>query len=250
MDSIQKNLLAKALNGNLGHFFILNPPGRAKNPKADLMKWCQAIIKEFFAQGAQQVKDLKNNEDVLIIDSDMVNKKFYDKAFVHLISQFLSHAATRSDRKFIIIEELDKMSSVHSNKLLKIFEEPPVNATIFLLNPTLSKALATISSRAVTVRTSLPLEDEPKDLASWAKKLDKKDLHQFCDYFKTRQDEEKALSQAVLEQISSQADSQLFLKTEKYLKSHTEDALYNHNSYSRLTLLREIYLSLATPRQA
>lgn len=255
MDLIQKNLLTRALNKKLGHFFIISPPGRAKKPKEELLSWCSQLVSAYFEAKSRSTKELKNNEDVLIIDEDMVAKKFYDKVFIQSISQFLSHSATIGDRKFIIIEDMERMSPIHSNKLLKIFEEPPVNATIFLLNPAMGKPLPTISSRAVNIRVKIPVDTAVQDLGKWIKKVEKKDLHQFCDYFKARKDEEKELAKALMDNIPSRAEEsldtkRLFQKIQKYLKFHTEDSLYNHNSYARLTVLREIYLDVAAPSQS
>lgn len=248
MDTLQTNLLNKALQGNLGHFFLVNPPGRAKEPKKYLRKWIEKIVNAYFEKNSVAVKDLKNNEDVLIIDEELVSKKFYDISFAQAISQFLSHRATRADRKWIIIEDITRMSDIHSNKLLKIFEEPPVNATIFVLNPSLSKPMATISSRAVTIRAKISVDNEKADLTKWIEKLENKNLHQFCDYFKTRADEEKQLAKALTDNWPSNAKKELFEKENQYFKAHAEDSIYNHNSYSRLTLLREIFIAIAASR--
>lgn len=249
MDQIQNNILKKALSNKLGHFFIVNPPGRAKKPKEALMKWASEVISAYFQQNNCATQELRNNEDILIIDDEMAAKKFYEKTFVDQIGQFLSHKPIRADRKFIIIEDLTKMSTIHSNKLLKIFEEPPVNASIFLLNPSLAKPLATISSRAVSLRVKVPVESGSKDLDKWIKKLEKKNLHQFCDYFKTRKEDEAQLASALLDKHTYDMEQELFKslqkKTKKYLDFHREDSLYNHNSYARLTLLREIFLDLS-----
>lgn len=242
MDPIKKNLLKKARENNLGHFFILNPSARAKDPKKDLMKWTEDLVGACFE--SHSVKELKNNEDVLIIDEELVNKKFYDKSLVQKVAQFFSYRPIRGNRKFVIIEDLEKMSEIHSNKLLKLFEEPPVNATIFALNPSLTKVLPTIASRAVFIRVSLKREPISSDLGLWVKKLEKKNLHQFCDFFKNRQEEEKQLAGAVMDQIAANSNPELFKKTETYLKERVEDATYNHNNYARLTLLREIFTDL------
>ncbi|MEX0798440.1 MAG: hypothetical protein WD025_03300 [Bacteriovoracaceae bacterium] len=251
MDVIQKNLLDKALNNSLGHFFILNPPGRAKGAKKELMKWSELLLQSYFASTSEAngqktaSKNLKNNEDVLIIDEELVNKKFYDKSFVQKISQFFSYRPVKTNRKFVIIEDLEKMSVIHSNKLLKIFEEPPVNATIFLLNPSLLKVLPTIASRAVFIRVALKAQGLNSDLGLWSKKLEKKNLHQFCEYFKNRHEDEKDLARAVMDKIDEGTQTSLIKKAERYLKEQSEDALYNHNNYARLTLLKEIFTELA-----
>tara|TARA_Y100001936_G_C16084323_1_gene680409 strand:- start:1207 stop:1974 length:768 start_codon:yes stop_codon:yes gene_type:complete len=245
VDEIQKNLVEKARKSMIGHFFIVNPPGRAKDPKKDLMRWSQQIVNEFFKSHNAHTSDLKNNEDVLILDEELVNKKFYDKSVVDLVSKFLSHLPTRADRKFVIIEDLSKLSEIHNNKLLKIFEEPPVSSTIFLLNPSLVKVLPTIDSRSITIRAMVKQSTlEKSDLNAWRKKLDKKDMHQFCDFFKTRKEEEVSLAQALLDQIDQNSNSKLLRKAQTYLQDQAEDSKYNHNSYSRLARLREIYLEL------
>ncbi|MBC77616.1 MAG: hypothetical protein CME64_16545 [Halobacteriovoraceae bacterium] len=245
MDNIQKNLVEKAKKSMIGHFFIVNPPGRAKDPKKDLMRWTEQIVQEFFKSKNAQTSELKNNEDVLILDDELVNKKFYDKSVVDLVSKFLSHLPTRADRKFVVIEDLSKLSEIHNNKLLKIFEEPPVSSTIFLLNPSLVKVLPTIDSRAITIRAMVKQTAlEQADLGAWRKKLEKKDMHQFCDFFKTRKEEEVSLAQALLDQIDPNSNAQLFRKAQKYLEAQAEDSKFNHNSYSRLARLREIYLEI------
>ena len=246
MDTTQKNLVNKAVSGNLGHFFIVNPPGRSKDPKKDLMRWIQQIVQAYFKAKGSQTEDIKNNEDALVIDEEMINKKYYDKSLVDSVSKFLSHLPIRADRKFVIIEDLSKMSDIHSNKLLKVFEEPPVNATIFLLNPSSSKVLPTIASRAVFIRAMIRQQEiGQSDLDVWVKKLEKKNMHQFCDFFKTRKEEEIALAQALMDRINPATRAGLFRKAQKYLKEHAQDSIYNHNSYSRLAQLREIYLEVS-----
>lgn len=246
-DKIGKNLLDKALKGSLAHFFIVNPPGRAKDAKAALRNWCESLVGSYFEACSKRAKNLKNVEDALIIDDEMLAKKYYDQAFVSQITQFLSHRPVIGDRKFIIIEDMDKMSPIHCNKLLKIFEEPPVNATIFALNPSGSKPMQTIASRAVSLRAPIPVQKELLELNNWNKKLERKNLHQFCEYFKTRREEERDFARALTDNIGESAGKSLLNKTQKYLEIHIEDDSYNHNSYARLTLLREIYLELAAP---
>ncbi|MCO4755882.1 MAG: hypothetical protein KC478_15485 [Bacteriovoracaceae bacterium] len=246
MDTTQKNLVSKAVAGNLGHFFIVNPPGRAKDPKKDLMRWVQDVVQSYFMANESKTEDIKNNEDILVIDEEMINKKFYDKSIVDLVSKFLSHLPTRADRKFVIIEDLGKMSDIHNNKLLKVFEEPPVNATIFLINPNSLKVLPTIASRAVFIRAMIRQQElGQSNLETWVKKLEKKNMHQFCDFFKTRKEEEMALAQALIDRIEPNTRAALFRKAQRYLKEHAEDSIYNHNSYSRLAQLREIYLEVS-----
>lgn len=64
-----------------------------------------------------------------------------------------------NDRKIFIIENAQQMGIPAQNALLQVFEEPPRNVVFFLLTTNRNLLLATLKSRAITVKTE-KLSDE------------------------------------------------------------------------------------------
>ncbi len=67
---------------------------------------------------------------------------------------------TEGDRSIFVISAAEKMQPPAQNALLKVFEEPPPGAVIFLLTDSRRGLLPTVRSRGQTVRVSPPSQEE------------------------------------------------------------------------------------------
>jgi len=76
------------------------------------------------------------------------------------------------DFKIFVLNKADEMSAVVQNKLLKILEEPPKNAHIFLFCQNKSGLLNTVISRAKLLEVPNLLKEEILDILKQSKKSD------------------------------------------------------------------------------
>jgi DNA polymerase III delta prime subunit len=150
---IKATLINKALKDQLGHFYILKT-SKTTESKEFLMNWvldfCVKYVNE--VNGNFRIDNILNHEDILVIERDVKETGNYKLADFSQMFAFLNYAATRHDRKLIIIDDAHKLSTNVANKLLKTLEEPPVNCTIFLLNSTNTALMDTINSRGIKIR--------------------------------------------------------------------------------------------------
>ncbi len=189
-------LLKNAKSSSLGHFYIIEPgPIDGGITPGDFVK---SFLEEYFysfSQGATLSGDVLNHPDVHILGTDTRSQEKNGMYKVEMLEDFIKFFDFRpmiGERKFAIIENAEKMNSIMSNKLLKILEEPPSFATIFLLNPQKKKLLDTIHSRAIHLRVNS--EQKKWQNSDW-KKLTK-DLQSltFSEFLEQYQKSEKDLS--------------------------------------------------------
>ena len=102
-------------------------------------------------------KDPKRHEDIFWLEP--TEKKHFVKDEMEPLYLFFKHPAHTLNRKFLIIENVLKISEVWINKLLKEFEEPAIDLTIFVTNPEKAEVLPTLRSRSILLR--LPLRAKP-----------------------------------------------------------------------------------------
>lgn len=162
----------KYQQNKLAHLYLVEPQFAEGNFATQFLKELSLLT---------SVENVGEHHDTLILPKP--EKKQYMLEDIERIYQFIRHPAIELSRKFIIIEAVDKLSTMQSNKLLKELEEPSINLTFFLLNPTKTKLLATLNSRAILLRwkaidypinTSPQLNNEPEletfiesNLKSW-----------------------------------------------------------------------------------
>lgn len=169
--TIEEILLKKAKAGELAHFYLLEAPLSEKASFDTLMEFCHSFIKKYFHEVEKQthpVTSLMDHPDVLVING-VEDKKDYTVEDAAIMEKFFSWRAIQSQRKFVVIPEAHRITQILANKWLKLLEEPPVPATIFLLNPRRIKLLPTIQSRALSLR--LPRKREKHDGAEWTEFL-------------------------------------------------------------------------------
>ncbi len=89
------------------------------------------------------------------------------------ISEHMSY--TSNQARIVIIEDIDRMNEQGVNRLLKVLEEPPEDAFVFMSTSRLDALLPTLKSRALKFLIAAPSKG---DLRSWIeeKKIDLKGL--------------------------------------------------------------------------
>jgi DNA polymerase III delta prime subunit len=152
--TIENILLKKALSDELAHFYLIETSLSAEKSGEVLYDFCHNFIRKYFHEIEKQthpVNSLMDHPDVLVV-TGIEEKKDYTVEDAVLMEKFFMWKAVQSQRKFVVIPEAHRLSETLANKWLKLLEEPPVTATIFLLNPRRIKLLPTIQSRALAIR--------------------------------------------------------------------------------------------------
>lgn len=232
---VQKTLTKKLIQNKLAH--LLHIQGNDNNTD-DLMKWTSTIIQEYFFNLTQKNITLENNADVLIISTEKyLQKKFYDKKIVDDILKFLSHQALVGNKKFVIIDNLKYLSEIHMNKLLKTFEEPPIEMHLFLHNPSGLKAIQTVLSRAVTIHFPISNSKQEDKIEKNIVALKDVPMHKFIEKLKKDQSFEDRCAQVILDNASNTNNDNLINHLNSYLQTKTHDAQYNYSANERLISL-------------
>jgi DNA polymerase III delta prime subunit len=170
------SLVNKYHNDQIAHFYILS-----MNNIEDKDDYANKWIKEFCLKIAPKVhnkEDILTNlhEDIELITTDAKNYNSSGEEFQSFFKA-LRFKANELKRKIIFVKDAHKINEVLANKLLKTLERPPVEATIFFINPDGIKLLPTIESRAIKLRISenrRKYKDSvrPKsDFTSWSQDL-------------------------------------------------------------------------------
>lgn len=150
-------LLSRWRKEKLAHFYILET-GHFPKAKELLQQKIKEIMEaalseELKAKGLGVPKNVWDHPDFLLISPDDAKKdysldEFSEKGFFN----FIELRPYQLKWRFICIEDAFKVGNNLSNKLLKTLEEPPQRTTIFFLNPYAKPFMATIQSRAITLR--------------------------------------------------------------------------------------------------
>ncbi len=152
--TIENILINKAKSGELAHFYVIETALSEEESSHELMEFCHSFIKKYFHEVEGQnhpMTSLMDHPDVLVI-TGIEEKKDYTVEDATILEKFFSWKAIQSQRKFVVIPEAHRITQIIANKWLKLLEEPPVNATIILLNPRRIKLLPTIQSRSLALR--------------------------------------------------------------------------------------------------
>ena len=96
---------------------------------------------------------LKTSPDIFIIEPQ---GQFITIDQVRNLKRHIFQKPLKSNFKFVIIEEANKLTDEAQNALLKILEEPPASAVIVLEADNKQQFLPTILSRVIIKKTKLP----------------------------------------------------------------------------------------------
>ncbi|RLA62597.1 MAG: hypothetical protein DRQ88_08200 [Epsilonproteobacteria bacterium] len=173
---IKKMLLDKWSKNQMGHFFIL------RGPKDPLSKWAHDLLEEIVAldfdiEKAKAKDSLEHGlPDILEIKKE---KEFYSWSKVQNdfteFFKFLQYNPIKLKRKIVILHDAHGLTRDICNKILTTLEEAK-GTTIFFLNPTEIPMLATIESRAISLRPIAKTETrevllrENINFSSWLKR--------------------------------------------------------------------------------
>ena len=242
--NIQSILLNKALNDQLGHFYILKT-NKTDQSKEFLKNWilefCVSSVNQI--NGNFRIDNILNHEDILVIDKNVKETGNYKLADFTDMFSFLNYSATRHDRKIIIIEDAHKLSMKVANKLLKTLEEPPVKCTIFLLNSTNTSLLDTISSRGIKIRLKSGIEESKENTFDEIipRIKDGIDTDEFINEYRYDKDkEQKLLLDFNTWCINNDVHAKILWELEQVNKEYQEDLIYHAAPLHRLNKLFNI----------
>ena len=160
---LQERLLARARSQQFGHFYLFS--GKPEDLEAQ-KNWVQSLIRRYWTEieGRSQLpSDIRSDADLLWIapplndDDEVVDYKV--EGIEQQLATFLPYRGLKSKRRFVIIEEAHRLTTIISNKLLKTLEEPEGELSFIWLNPLGKKFLPTIESRALNLKLSWPVSN-------------------------------------------------------------------------------------------
>lgn len=150
-------LLHRWRKGELAHFYILETghfPGAGQLLEQKIKETLEtALSEELKSKGLGVPKNVWDHPDFLLITPDEEKKEYSMEEFKNKgFFEFIELRPYQLKWRFICITDAYKVGNNLSNKLLKTLEEPPQKTTIFFLNPYAKPFMATIQSRAITLR--------------------------------------------------------------------------------------------------
>jgi hypothetical protein len=157
---LSEKLLQTAKTQRFGHFYLFQ--GRGRDREAQI-QWAKTFVRRYWQEIEQRSglpQDLLNDSDLFWLTPwDAEEEKLKNEYVVDDIKplmSFLGFRGIKARRRFVVIEEAQRLSETVANKMLKILEEPEGELSFLLLNPTGAKLLPTIESRAVSLALSWP----------------------------------------------------------------------------------------------
>lgn len=218
-----KLLSNKANTRELAHLYLIEPN------KADYQgfcySWCYELIEKILGTSLPE-----NSPDILFLQT-VKDAKQYTKEHIKEIYDFTNYKATQLPQKYIIISEAHKLTENNYNKLLKTFEEPPIDLTVFLINPHKVNLLATIESRAIKIK----IFNKEKKHDNFLSSILDSELG-FTGFCEKLDENKETLHQTLSELIELFCQSQLDVKTlsqmKEDIKAFEQDILFNNSSHS------------------
>ncbi len=239
--SLENILLAKGKSGELAHFYLLETSLSEEKSGEVLYAFCHNFIRHYYHEVERQthpVNSLMDHPDVLVI-TGIEEKKDYTVSDAVVMEKFFTWRAVQSQRKFVIIPEAHRITEILANKWLKVLEEPPVTATIFLLNPRRIKLLPTIQSRALPLR--IPQKRDKHDETEWKEFLTQTKELGLSKFLETFSKGPRSLSFWVEELIYWETDQlegcENKVELEKVLKLMDEMNTFNQPAATKWTFL-------------
>lgn len=146
-DELLRHLINDALSGQLSHAYIVEGP--LKSGKKLLVKTVAAVMSD----SSQMAKKIfEGISPDILTTAPAEGKKTIGIDDVRAIRRAAYIKPNDLDFKMFVIDGCDRMTVQAQNALLKILEEPPGATYFFLLCESSSALLATVRSRAPTVR--------------------------------------------------------------------------------------------------
>lgn len=140
-DNLQTILLNKYQNKLLASLYILNYDSQSIDP--DL--WANEFTLQF--------TKIKDHPDVLKIQKNALESDYkVDSVQFRDFLKFINYKPLQLEKKFIFIFDAHDISTILSNKLLKVFEELGSRFCLFLMVPDNAQMLPTVLSRAIKLQ--------------------------------------------------------------------------------------------------
>jgi DNA polymerase-3 subunit delta' len=222
MIELKDNLLKKYEQGNLASVYLAKYPEHT-NPAM----WAQNFI--------SFITKIPDHPDVLNIFRSEENEYKVDSPGILALFKFLNYRAYELKKKFIFINDAHLLSTIVSNKLLKVFEELPENFCLFLFAPQDQNLLPTVESRAIKVLLPQDLSgvdyDAPLPTYSSVQELVASLKKSEDDYL-----EEKRFIEAALNKTLKNANFNECTNTIESLKQYQVSEAFNNSKLSRLSL--------------
>lgn len=174
-------LLKKWDKKSLSHFYLFRsrpgPQARTILNEATQSFLAQIIVKEKKISLSSATNTILNGHpDILYINEPERAKNYTlnDEAITDFL-KFHSYGNFELQQRFAIINDAAFLSETILNKFLKTLEEPTKNTTIIFLEPTGTRLMPTIESRAITFNftfASESIEHLQKDLLTYLQATD------------------------------------------------------------------------------
>lgn len=252
--NLLEQLLIKASQKKLGHFYILTPTKSSPDAQVLCEKFCTDFLTGFFKQeGLRIPQDPWNHPDVFrlgsLADEESGTQNFSVEEALGLIRYF-EFSAVESTHKFAIITEANRITTTVANKWLKVLEEPLANSTIILINANQLKLLETIESRGILLRLDIPGSNaDHQEFEKFIQDAQKMSLSEFLENFQKDQSginywvEKLILWEA--DQVSSHTSKQ---KLGEWLVRLKEMETFHQPSATKWSLFYDFLKSHVFPR--
>lgn len=155
-----EKLLRTATKDRFGHFYIFQ--GRGLDTDAQ-KEWAKTLIRRYWSEIEKRKtlpKDILNDSDILWVrpwdEEEQELRDEYVVADLKALTTFLGYRSLGGQRRFVVLEEMQRLSATVANRMLKILEEPHGDVTYLGLNPMGVKLLPTIESRAISHALAWP----------------------------------------------------------------------------------------------
>lgn len=141
MNNLQSILFQKYKDKNLASLYIANYDSTLINPE----KWANDFINLF--------TKIEDHPDVLKLHKDDKENEYrVESKSIREFLKFINYRPLQLEKKFIFIFDAHDISTIVSNKLLKVFEELGTNFCLFLMVPDNAPIMPTVSSRAIKIQ--------------------------------------------------------------------------------------------------
>ncbi len=232
---LHSRLLQAGQQQKLGHFYLLQ--GRDNDTDAQI-QWVKNFIRQYWLEVEKRhpiPQDITNDSDLFWMrpwdDEEDCRRDEYVVDNLKGLQTFLGFRGLKSLRRFVVIEEMHKLTGQVANRMLKILEEPEGAVTYLGLNPWGKKLLPTIESRAIAHALSWPPAAQSFELL---KDLQQKlpadySLHRFNEDLKKQHSLSALLNELLsFEQVH---DGPAALKQEllKIMQNHQRAETYNQS---------------------
>ncbi|MBC7712886.1 MAG: hypothetical protein H7177_06080 [Rhizobacter sp.] len=223
LGDLKKNLLKKYDSNQLAQVYLAKYP-ESTEPEV----WAKDFLKS--------ITHLEDDPDVLWVNrGEKENEYKVDSAGIAALLKFLNYRAFHLKKKFIMINDAHLLSTIVSNKLLKVFEELPENFCLFLFAPQEENLLPTVESRAINIllpqtqhdvidAVNLPHYNSAIDLVAQLKASE----HQMLE-------EKKFIEESLLKTMKKGNFKELEVALEN-LKHYSVSDNFNNSKVSRLSL--------------